>query len=79
MANYRRNFLAAGSYFFTVNLADRLLMLLNDHIDLLWAAFLRVPARHPFRDRSGRGLAEPSECDLDPSQSKTRILPCVGA
>lgn len=34
MANYRRNFLAGGSYFFTVNLADRRLTLSNDHIDL---------------------------------------------
>jgi REP element-mobilizing transposase RayT len=38
-ANCRRNFLAGGSFFFTVNLADRRLTLLNDHIDLLRAAF----------------------------------------
>jgi putative transposase len=48
MAKYRRNFLAGGSYFFTVNLADRRLTLLNDHIDLLRAAFRQVRARHPF-------------------------------
>jgi putative transposase len=48
MANYRRNFLAGGSYFFTVNLADRRLPLLNDRIDLLRAAFRQVQARHPF-------------------------------
>jgi putative transposase len=48
MANYRRNFLAGGSDFLTVNLADRRLTLLNDCIDLLRAAFRQVRARHPF-------------------------------
>src|SRR5437764_3523804 len=48
MANYRRNFLPGGSYFFTVNLADRRLALLTDHNDLLRAAFRQVRARHPF-------------------------------
>src|SRR5689334_12989160 len=48
MANYRRNFLAGGSYFFTVNLADRRLTLLNDHIHLLRGAFRQVRPRHPF-------------------------------
>ena len=42
MANYRRNFRHGGSYFFTVNLAERRLTLLTDHIDLLRAAFRRV-------------------------------------
>jgi REP element-mobilizing transposase RayT len=32
MANYRRNFLPGGSYFFTVNLADRRQVLLTEHI-----------------------------------------------
>ena len=48
MANYRRNFLAGGSYFFTVNLADRRRALLTDHVDLLRAAFRLVRAQHPF-------------------------------
>ncbi|SRR6266542_4454253 len=48
MTNYRRNFLAGGSYFFTVNLANRRLSLLTEHIDLLRAAFRNVRARHPF-------------------------------
>jgi putative transposase len=48
MANYRRNFLPGGSYFFTVNLADRRRALLTDHIDLLRAAFRQVRSRHPF-------------------------------
>jgi putative transposase len=34
MAHYRRNFLAGGSYFFTVNLANRWRKLLTDHVDV---------------------------------------------
>jgi len=48
MANYRRNFLAGPSFFFTVNLADRRRHLLTDRIDLLRAAFKDVHSRHPF-------------------------------
>ena len=48
MTNYRRNFISGGSYFFTVNLADRRLHLLIEHIDLLRAAFRYAQARHPF-------------------------------
>ena len=32
MTNYRRNFVPAGSYFFTVNLAERRLRLLTENI-----------------------------------------------
>ena len=39
MTNYRRNFVAGGSFFFTVNLAERRLRLLTDHIGTLRAAF----------------------------------------
>ena len=38
MTNYRRSFTAAGS-FFTVNLAERRLRLLTEHIDELRGAF----------------------------------------
>jgi putative transposase len=48
MTNYRRNFIHGGSYFFTVNLADRRLRLLVEHIDALRAAFRYARARHPF-------------------------------
>jgi len=48
MANYRRNFLAGGTYFFTVNLANRRLALLTEHIGLLRASFRSVRARYPF-------------------------------
>ncbi len=48
MTNYRRNFIAGGTFFFTVNLANRSQRLLTDHIDDLRAAFRYVNARHPF-------------------------------
>jgi putative transposase len=48
MTNYRRNFVAGGSYFFTVNLVDRRSRLLTDHIETLRAAFRYARNRHPF-------------------------------
>src|SRR5947209_10313035 len=48
MANYRRNFLPGASYFFTVNLADRRLRLLTEHIGTLGSAFRETRARQPF-------------------------------
>ncbi len=48
MPTYRRNFLAGGSYFFTVNLANRRLRLLTENVDLLRAAFRYTRQRHPF-------------------------------
>jgi putative transposase len=48
MPAYRRNFVAGGCYFFTVNLAERRLRLLTDNIDVLRAAFRTTRLRHPF-------------------------------
>ena len=48
MTDYRRNFLAGGSCFFTVNLAERRLRLLTEHIDSLRAAFRQTRRNHPF-------------------------------
>ncbi len=48
MANYRRSLLSGGTYFFTVNLADRRRALLTEHIGLLRAAFRSVRECHPF-------------------------------
>jgi putative transposase len=48
MTNYRRNFIRGGSYFFTVNLADRRLRLLTENIGRLRAAFRYTRARHSF-------------------------------
>ena len=48
MPNYRRNFVAGGCYFFTVNLLERQRSLLTDHIDLLRESVRRVRRLHPF-------------------------------
>lgn len=48
MTAYRRNLVPGGSFFFTVNLAERRLSLLTDHIELLRAAFRDTRLRHPF-------------------------------
>ncbi len=48
MSNYRRNFVAGGSYFFTVTLNDRCSTLLIDKIDLLRGAFREIKREHPF-------------------------------
>ena len=48
MTNYRRNFTAGGSFFFTVNLAERRLWLLTEHIDELRNAVRETRRHHPF-------------------------------
>jgi putative transposase len=48
MTGYRRNFIAGGSFFFTVNLADRRLRLLTDNIHALRAAFRETQRHHLF-------------------------------
>ena len=48
MADYRRNFVSGGCYFFTVNLADRRQHLLTDHINDLRAACREVRSIRPF-------------------------------
>ena len=48
MARYRRNFIAGGTFFFTVKLADRKSRLLVEHIDLLRAAYMDVQKQYPF-------------------------------
>src|ERR1700730_13520382 len=48
MANYRRNFIPGASYFFTVNLADRQVSLLTEHIGALRTAFRETRTRHQF-------------------------------
>jgi putative transposase len=48
MTSYRRSIVPGGSYFFTVNLADRSLRLLTDHIEALRAAFRYARRGHPF-------------------------------
>ena len=48
MTAYRRNFVPGGCFFFTVNLAERKLALLTDHVGLLRTAFRETRRRHPF-------------------------------
>lgn len=48
MVNYRCNLVPGGTYFFTVNLAERCEQLLTEHIEILRAAFRMVRQRHPF-------------------------------
>ncbi len=42
MSVYRRNYVAGGAYFFTVNLLDRKKTLLVDYVDCLREAVVRV-------------------------------------
>jgi putative transposase len=48
MTDYRRNFVAGGSYFFTVNLTDRSSQRLVEHMPLVRAAIRYARTRHPF-------------------------------
>ena len=46
---YRRHYIEGGSYFFTVNLAERNRRLLVEYVDTLRAAIHSVRNRHPFQ------------------------------
>ncbi|MBC7755118.1 MAG: transposase, partial [Bdellovibrio sp.] len=48
MANYRRNAVEGGCYFFTVNLADRTSRLLTENIILLRQSIAYIMQKHPF-------------------------------
>lgn len=48
VSDYRRSFVPGGTFFFTVNLADRRSRRLIDSIDALRRAFRSVRALHPF-------------------------------
>jgi putative transposase len=48
MVGYRRNFLAGGTYFFTVTLSDRRSTALVDHIGELRDAFRAARRERPF-------------------------------
>jgi len=49
MTSYRRNFVPGGSFFFTVNLAERKLSFLTAQVGLLRAVFRETRQRHPFK------------------------------
>ncbi len=48
MTEYRRHFVPGGTYFFTVNLAERSQRLLVEHIALLRRAFAETRREHPL-------------------------------
>ena len=48
MVRYRRNFLAGGTYFFTLTLRDRSSRVLIEYVDVLREAFHAARQRHPF-------------------------------
>jgi putative transposase len=48
MVRYRRNFVAGGTYFFTLTLAERSSRVLIDHIGALRAAMRETRHSHPF-------------------------------
>ena len=48
MSRYRRNYIAGGTFFFTVKLADPKSRLLVEHINLLREAYASVQKRYPF-------------------------------
>lgn len=48
MSNYRRMRVEGGTYFFTVNLADRRQRLLVDYVPMLRVAFIETKALRPF-------------------------------
>ena len=48
MVNYRRNRVAGGTFFFTVNLFDRRKTILLDHVDLLRRIVIDVKTKLPF-------------------------------
>ena len=62
MTNYRRCHIPGGTYFFTVNLANRRQSLLTDHIQRLRKAFRQVLTAHPFTIRAIVVLPEHIHC-----------------
>jgi putative transposase len=48
MVRYRRNFVAGGTFFFTLTLADRTSRVLIDHVATLRAAMQQIRRSHPF-------------------------------
>jgi REP element-mobilizing transposase RayT len=50
------SFIAGGSFFFTVNLAQRRLRLLTDYIDTLRTAFRETRQDHPFTIEASREM-----------------------
>ncbi len=48
MSQYRRNYIAGGTYFFTVNILQRHQSLLTDHVEILRKSVSKVKCKRPF-------------------------------
>jgi hypothetical protein len=68
MTDYRRNFVAGGNFFFTVNPAERRLSLLTQHINELRDAFRETRRRHPFTIDAIAVL--PDHLHVDPARGR---------
>jgi putative transposase len=62
MSDARRNRVQGGTYFFTVNLHDRSISLLVDHVDLLRSAVQKTRAQLPFHIDAWVILPEHMHC-----------------
>ena len=77
MARYRRNFIAGGTFFFTVKLADPKSRLLVEHIDLLRAAYMDVQKQYPFETIAVCVLPN-IFTPFGRCRPTMRIIPCAG-
>ena len=81
MPNYRRNFVAGGCYFFTVNLLQRQGNdLLTRHVDLLRQTVRSVRKRHPFHIHGWVVLPDHLHCviELPPEDADFALLMGAG-
>ena len=62
ITNYRRHFIAGGSYFFTVNLAERSSALLTENIHALRKAWREVRRELPFKTEAIVVLPDHMHC-----------------
>jgi putative transposase len=78
MADYRRNRVPGGTFFFTANLLDRRSGLLATQIDALREAVRRARVRAPFRIDAWVVLPDHMHC-LWTLRRAMPIFPAVGA
>ncbi|HFC8830637.1 TPA: hypothetical protein ACFU2R_001947 [Neisseria subflava] len=78
MARYRRNFIAGGTFFFTVKLADPKSRLLVEHIDLLRAAYMDVQKQYSFETVAVCMRCRTIFTPFGRCRPTMRIIPCAG-
>jgi putative transposase len=79
MADYRRNRVSGGTFFFTVNLLERHSNLLVEHIDALRAVVRRVRARAPFHIDAWVVLPDHMHCLWTLPQVDADFIRCFAA